>query len=167
MNKTDVVKLLSNIKAATYETIVLFVLSLITPGTLIMFYFYRNYFELYDSARLLLIIVSLSSVCLIVSKVCLDMATSSFLQTIPDDELAEVSASFVSLAPRWTLMSIATALLICYLFKWDNITCVILYLITNVILWILLKLYFYSLSNEEDEPEEKDTSPAIPGMPKT
>ena len=45
----------------TYNIIILFVISLLVPGILILFYFFKNYFETYSIAKFILLSISFSS----------------------------------------------------------------------------------------------------------
>lgn len=56
-----VIETILNIKLKTYNIIILFVISLLVPGVLILFYFFRNYFETCSIAKFILLAISFSS----------------------------------------------------------------------------------------------------------
>lgn len=57
----DFIKVAKNIKLKAYHQFVLFILLFIVPGTLIMFYFFKNLFENCDLIKVLFLVISISA----------------------------------------------------------------------------------------------------------
>jgi fatty acid desaturase len=152
---SEIISSLAVIKMTTYQLVILFILSFIVPGTLIMFYFYRDIFVSYDLTRTFLIIIAISTVFVMTSKGAIDWIGTLYSKHMTEKEQEEFESALTYVALRLTLLGCGISLFVCYLLGSPSKTLFVsLYLIVIVTFCFLTWAY---LDSEADESEKDDS----------
>lgn len=144
---------LLQIKTETYQLIIIFLLSLIIPGTLIMFYFYRNYFEAYDLTRLFLLIITISMPVVLTTlplAICLALIKKDDENKNTDDGVVGLILSLL-----YSLSSFFVAFFVCFIFKLHSKGVFIGTYLILILALMLMSIRAYRRNKKSDNKDSK------------
>jgi len=154
---SNIINALSGVKMITYQLVILFTLSFIVPGTLIMFYFYRDIFVSYDLTKLFLIIIAVSTIFVMASKGAIDIIGTKYSKYLSEKENEQFESALTYIALRLALLGCGISLFVCYLLGSHSKTFfVIIYLAVILLFYLLIWISFCNESDKVTEDKESE-----------